>query len=86
MKLRLSILLIASQLSYAVADSYEQIATSNKLILNYDEAISNFEKALQVRKQTTGGNDLRSSAIMHEMGKIVSNRGFASAFNSQFSF
>lgn len=53
-----------------VADSYEQMALSNKMMLNYAEAISYFEKALTIRKHLTGGSELKTSAIMHEMGKI----------------
>lgn len=56
------------------------MAASNKLMMNYTEATNYFEKALNVRKLLTGGSELKSSKIMHEMGKIYcEQKNFGSA-------
>lgn len=53
-----------------VADTYEQVAESNKLLFRYNDATNYYEKALAVRKHSTGGTDVKSAATMHELGKI----------------
>lgn len=52
-----------------VADTFEQMAISSKLMMDYNEAIIHFEKSLSIRKNLlAGGGDLKAAAIMQEMG------------------
>ncbi len=58
-----------------VSDTFEQIAESYKILLRYRDAKSCYESALSVRKQANCGTDVKSAAIMHELGKLLASEG-----------
>lgn len=57
-----------------VADTYEQIAESYKMLLRHHDAQNNYENALTVRKKANGGGDVKSAAILHELGELYASK------------
>jgi len=53
-----------------VADTYEQIAISSKLLARFDDAKNYYEKSLSVRMQIIGASDVKSAALIHELGLL----------------